>query len=205
MGYGQYNLVTLGFYFDPEISLPRYSRNRVGAYISITHPDDSVSSSNTFFLGPNDLVVSSAKMSHNVQEDSFAESKCVHRYGLETKNFTSVPFQTLYATDTCIELCYTEAFFKECQCTVLIGWNMTETDCLEDVGKRECLSNTIQTDIDCRDWKIQTILIEISFTIDNSFLHLFNCKIVFLFAGNLIAQHTKFVIEVSNKHECKHD
>ena len=138
-GYGTYELVTILFYFDPAITLERYTRGRLGAYVSITHPEDSLSYSNTFFLNPNDLAVISAKTVHKNQEDSFDDSKCEHRYGLETWDFTGVPFQALYKTDSCIDLCYAKSFFSKCQCAATSAWNMTKTECLEDISKLTCI------------------------------------------------------------------
>ena len=138
-GYGKDDRFEILFYFDPDISLERYTRGRIGAYISITHPQDSVSSSNKFFLHPNDLAVVSAKTVHKIQTYSFEESKCVHRYGLETWNFTGEPFESLYAADSCIDLCYASTFFQKCKCSTTIGWNITKTECLEDWSKQLCI------------------------------------------------------------------
>ena len=145
--YGLYDLFSIRFYFDPELALERYTRGRIGAYVSITHPQDSVSSSDTFFLSPNDAVLVSAKTVHKVQIVSFQDSKCVHRYGLETFNFTGEPFQTLYNTDSCMELCHAETVFKFCRCASTTAWNITKSTCLEDPENVECILRLLRHNV----------------------------------------------------------
>ena len=146
-GYGQYNLISLSFYFDPDLILERYSRGRLGAFVSIRHPQDSSPFTNPIFLGSNELVMVSAQTVHKTQKVSFDDSKCTHRHGLETHDFTGEPFDTTYSITTCIDLCYAEAFFNHCQCSAVIGWNITKTECLEHPENLQCLISELSSGI----------------------------------------------------------
>ena len=144
-GYGQYNMLSLSFYFDPDINLERYSRGRLGAFVTIRHPQDSSPFTNPIFLGSNELAVVSAKTVHKTQKVSFDDSKCTHRRGLETYDFTGEPFDTPYTITTCIDLCYAEAFFNHCQCSPVIGRNITKTECLEMLENVHCLISELES------------------------------------------------------------
>ena len=146
-GYGQYNMLSLSFYFDPDVNLKRYSRGRLGAFVTIRHPQDSSPFTNPIFLGSNELVLVTAKTIHKTQKISFDDSKCTHRRGLETYDFTGEPFHTPYTITACIDLCYAEAFFNHCQCSAVIGWNITKTECVEHLENVHCLMNELKSGI----------------------------------------------------------
>ena len=50
-GYGHYNFLGLSFFFDPHLTLGKYT-SKLGAYVSVFHPDDYVDPLDGFFLSP---------------------------------------------------------------------------------------------------------------------------------------------------------
>ena len=137
-GYGEYQYIEFFFYFDPNVTLRKYTRN-LGANIIFSHIDDYVSPLDGFFLAPNEAAIVSATGVFSTQIESFRKSKGTNRNGLERHDFTGEPFYTFYSPASCIDLCYAKYQTQVCNCSTVIGWNITNTECLDDPKRRECL------------------------------------------------------------------
>ena len=72
-----------------------------GVFIALYHSEDFVSSLNGLFLGPSQQTAASIEIVHKTQNKPFRKAKCVHRYGLESHDFTGKPFQTQYSVASC--------------------------------------------------------------------------------------------------------
>ena len=136
-GFGLYQYLRIDLNFDPEVTLGKYT-TKLGAFVVFYHPDEYKSLIDGFYLGPNEAAVVTATGPHEKQEKSIGKSKCVHRNGLEWHHFTGEPFQTSYNPDSCVDFCYAAGMHKLCQCSPFIGWNITNTDCIQAAEKREC-------------------------------------------------------------------
>ena len=90
----------------------------------------------------------------------FQKSKCTYRDGLEWYHFTGEPFQSLYDPHSCIYLCYAEYVQKICNCSVFVGWNMTKTDCVENLETRKCFDSSVV-------WKIPFVRTKIKNCLSN--------------------------------------
>ena len=103
-----------------------------GAYINVDHHEEHGSLFDSIFLQPKQTVLVNGRILHETQQDSFDQSKCVHRYGQEVHDFNGVPFTTAYNPRSCHDLCLAKKLYKLCQCSPLVGWNLTKTECLDD-------------------------------------------------------------------------
>ena len=139
-GYGTHYSTTIFIYFNPKKTLGRYTK-LVGANVIMAHPEQLVSHAQGSFIGPGEFLTLSGSFVFKKQKQSFAKSKCVHRGGLETYNFTGDPFQTTYHPYTCEELCMARRYYELCGCPSFAGWNITKTECLEKQIFRNCVLN----------------------------------------------------------------
>ena len=137
-GYGVFNMIHMKMYFDPHLKFGKYTE-QTGAYISVTHYEDDIPFSNYFFLGAGQKAIVSAETTHQIQKTSFQQSKCIHQKGPETHYFTGVPFEKSYHVHDCFDICFAKSFRRKCNCSSLIGSVVTDTECLDDVNKRDCL------------------------------------------------------------------
>ena len=136
-GYGVFNMLLMKMYFDPLLKFGKYTE-QAGAYISITHYEDDIPFAKYFFLGAGQKAVVSAETSHHIQKSSFQQSKCVQKKGPQMHNFTGVPFEKSYHVHSCFDICFAKSFQRICNCSWLIGSDITDTECLDDVNKRDC-------------------------------------------------------------------
>ncbi len=132
-------------YFDPEVHLGKYTTS-VGATVFISYGTTVETSRGTgLSVGPGEEVAISAQLVSKSQSTSLKRSPCVH---LETQlisyNFTGTPFEVVYSQTTCNKLCLWQQTYLLCQCALLVGWNITGTECLEDEAKRECLFSVLR-------------------------------------------------------------
>ena len=56
---------------------------------------------------------------------------------------TGVPFASEYSMQSCSDMCYNKEFYKRCNCTSKWGWNLTNSECIEKLQSRQCLSTAI--------------------------------------------------------------
>ena len=139
-GYGPYRTLGIFFYFDPSKTMGGYS-SATGVFGSISQKGGTLGSHDGFFISPQTFVIISGVVSYRHQAKSFAKSKCAHRDGLETHYFTGEPFQAEYSPKSCSDLCYIKVHYKHCQCSFATGWNLTNTECMENREARLCLVN----------------------------------------------------------------
>ena len=137
-GYGRNRALKLGFYFSPDITLGKYIA-QLGAYVTFFHPTDYIPYSGGFFLEPKDFVVVSATTEHKVQKTSLKKAKCISTEGPQWYNFTGAPFQVSYNPEYCSNLCFAEAYYRQCNCSPFYGMNQTNSECLEIEEVRVCL------------------------------------------------------------------
>ena len=69
----------------------------------------------------------------------------MHKYGLQAYKFTGVPFEALYSVESCNELCEAETQYKNCNCSFLVGFNITNTGCLNEPTKTSCLDQVFNS------------------------------------------------------------
>ena len=136
-GYGSNWNLGMWFYFDPS-SIETYT-SALGAYGNIFVPGYNAMTYEGFMIAPGKFQTMSGTISSTHQTRSFKKSKCVDQFGLNTFTFTGEPFQTLYSPASCADLCYMESLYEKCQCSFLIGWNITKTECFENSETRACL------------------------------------------------------------------
>ena len=141
-GYGIYNVLGVSFYFDPLLILGKYT-SKLGAYISIFHPDDYIDPMEGFFLAPQTSVEVKATSVQRVQKKSFEKSKCVKGKLLDEFNFTGVPFEAIYNEKSCYDLCIAQEFHHLCNCSGYFGWNLTNTECIESADMKKCLKDAV--------------------------------------------------------------
>ena len=139
--YGDLHVIQFYFFFDSNLRLGRFT-DKIGAFINVAHHKDHASHIDSFFLSTKETVVVNAEFVHRIQEESFEQSKCVDNYIPQVYNFTGVPFETSYNQRSCHDLCFARKQFEICNCSAIVGWNITKTDCLEDELKRECIQNS---------------------------------------------------------------
>ena len=135
--YDKSNGIYLMFYFDPNITMAKYTTT-LGAFVSVAHEGQYIAPSEGFHLSPNELAIVTASVTHRFQEKPLSKKDCVNS-DIETHNFTGKPFQTLYNPESCIDLCYARVYYPACQCAPFVGWNLTNTECLEDKEKLSCM------------------------------------------------------------------
>ena len=136
--YGNLFFVNMLFYLDPRLSFGKYTERR-GIYVGVFHPDEHRNRYQSFFLAPKQTSVVALKPSLKFQKSSFTRSKCVHTYGLQMHNFTGEVFAAPHNVDSCRDICIAKAYYERCNCTPLVGWNITKTECLHDREKRKCI------------------------------------------------------------------
>ena len=134
--------VQIDFYFDPTQKLSALISNS-GAFVVTHHSEEYASPFTGVFLAPGQEVSASAQIVEQIQRKSFKKSNCVHKYGLQAYNFTGVPFEALYSVESCNELCEAETQYKKCNCSVLVGFNITNTGCLNEPTKTSCLKQVV--------------------------------------------------------------
>ena len=117
---GKDNAFILWFYFDPNITVGRYTTS-LGAYVTVTHAEEYKSIMDGIFVGPQDEFVISTTVQHFKQSQSFEKSRCYAFEGPQTYSFTGVPFQAPYNQDACDDLCYAETYYHFCNCAPLNG------------------------------------------------------------------------------------
>ena len=74
-GYGDYRSLQIGFYFDPNITLGRYTLN-MDAGISVSHPNDNTGTGEAFFLEPQEKADVLVSVEHKSQSHSFDKATC---------------------------------------------------------------------------------------------------------------------------------
>ena len=136
-GIGSINQIIMDFYFDP--SLHKESVSNPGVFVSIYHPEGYMPPVEGFFLGPKQIASVSIEIVHKTQKKSFPKATCVHRYFKDIYTFTGKPFETDYNTESCFDLCRAEWEYKRCNCSIIVGWNITNTRCLDDKQIIRCL------------------------------------------------------------------
>ena len=130
--------VTIDFYFDPAHYPDHYVPNH-GAFVAVNHPSSYVNTFDGFFMSPRQQTDVSATIVNKVQTTSFPKSECTHKYGLKRYNFTGIPFETSYNSQSCFDICVAEEQYKNCNCSMKFGWNITNTDCVFHSEKNDCL------------------------------------------------------------------
>ena len=137
-GYGRNRALKMGFYFNPDIQFRKYIEQQ-GVYVTFSTPNNYIPYSRGFFLEPKEYVIVSATREHKIQERSFDKAKCTNIYGPQWYNFTGKPFQVDYNREFCSNLCFAEAYYKQCNCSPFYGMNQTNSECLEIEEVRMCL------------------------------------------------------------------
>ena len=137
-GYGIFQYLEIFLYFDPKMTIGKHTP-KLGSYVTFSHVENFVSPINGFFLAPNEAAVVSATGVYTHQRESFPKAKCTLRNGLEKHDFTGEPFYALYSPESCVDLCYAKYQTKVCNCSTLVGWNITESRCMDEEEKRKCL------------------------------------------------------------------
>ena len=135
---GKLNPILIDLYFDLKLH-DKENVLRSGVSISVSHADDYVSLLDGVFVGPRQQTSINVEIVHKTQKISIPKAKCVHRYGLENFKFTGKPFEANYHLESCTALCFAEKEYKNCNCTFYLGWNLTNTECLEKIEARKCL------------------------------------------------------------------
>ena len=138
--FGKDNAIGFMLYFDPEINVGKYTSS-LGAYVAVSHGEDYKSVLDGIFVGPLDDYIISTSTNVIKQTQSFEKSKCRFSDGPDTYTFTGVPFQTEYYQNACDDLCYARAYYEVCNCAPSNGWNISNTECLENAENRECIRN----------------------------------------------------------------
>ena len=136
-GYGDYRSLLIGIYFDPNITLGRYTLN-MGARISVSHPKDNTGTGETFFLKPQESAEVLVSVEHKSQSRSFDKATCSEEV-LQWYTFTGKPFQSVYNPWVCSNLCMGKLHYKYCNCSNIVGYNVTNTECIEKPENRKCV------------------------------------------------------------------
>ena len=137
-GYGMHYAATIYLYFDPNKTFGRYTKS-IGSFVVISHPEQHITHLEGSFLAPGDLLTLRGSLVFKTQSESFSKSKCMHRKGTETYDFTGEPFETNYNVHSCGELCFAKRYYEICGCPPIAGWNLTKTECLEKQTFRNCI------------------------------------------------------------------
>ena len=136
-GYGEYRSLLIGLYFDPNITLGRYTLN-MGARISVSHPNDNTGTGETFFLEPQENADVLVSVEHKSQSHSLDKATCTEE-DLQWYTFTGKPFQSAYNPWVCSTFCLAKLHYKYCNCSSIMGYNVTNTECIEKSEHRKCL------------------------------------------------------------------
>ena len=135
---GSLSSISIFLFFEPNLKLGKYS-SAPGAYVTVVHPEGYSDYQDGVFIGPGDHVTISTNTVEKIQTENFKNIKCANRYGMETYDFTGVPFEVAYSRQTCARMCYAEIYYKICNCAPLFGVNLTNSECLEKRKNRDCI------------------------------------------------------------------
>ena len=143
-GIGAYHTFNMFFFFNSSKFLGKYTKS-LGAHVIVSDPDDFISFKQGTFIEPNDFSTLGVSVFKKRQTRSFEKSKCVHKQGLETYNFTGEPFDVIYTPNSCKDLCFGHLMYDLCNCAPGPGWNVTKNECLEKRENRKCVNNFDKT------------------------------------------------------------
>ena len=131
--------LAFGFYFDPRLSWEKYS-SAPGVSVTIAHEEQYLPPWDGVFVRPGDFVIVSASTTRVSQKMSFNKVKCLKDNDVpHTFNFTGSPFTAIYNPYSCSDICLMKEFYRRCNCSFFVGWNLTNTECLENAETRRCL------------------------------------------------------------------
>ena len=144
-GHGINQALTLGFFFDPEIKFGKFSKSSSGAFVVFHHPNDVLQPQEGVQVSSEDYIIVKTEVEQKFQKESMEKAKCAASEGLVEYNFTGSPFQVEYHPSYCIRLCQAQTFYKLCNCTGMLGLNITKSECILRQETRQCVIDNYQS------------------------------------------------------------
>ena len=101
-------------------------------------------------VNPNELVEVATESILISQEESLPKLRCTDKKGPQVYNFTGRVFETPYSPKSCNHLCVSEFSYNICNCSFLVGYNITNSECIEHKTSRHCLQSLFKKKPDDR-------------------------------------------------------
>ena len=113
----------------------------------MTRERNSVSSMESFIpISPGEQLKITVEAESRNQVISTQQIQCTHGKDQLEYNFGGSILKLDYNEEVCREMCFLKSLYKSCNCTLLIGWNYTQSECLEKFEYRKCIQKTIEDD-----------------------------------------------------------
>ena len=144
---GAFHSFSVLLYFDPDVDLGKYT-SAIGAKVVVSQDNDKFSRGDGISLAPHEVLSISAHSVVREQEESLENSKCTSSRGLETFNFTGTPFKVEYSPSSCRYMCTSILYYSKCNCCPIWGMNVTNSECLEEEEKRNCILRVYKSDVE---------------------------------------------------------